>query len=351
MTAPPSLPRRSLLATTAALAGASSCAARPTGSDDQRPRRRVQAGISGAQPRHVLLAAYDLRAEGKGKAVDAVRRTLAAWTTPPARRLTVTVAVGPDLYRKLDLPAPDGLREPPAFPGDRLEERRCGGDLLVQLCADDPLACRRAAARLTAQAKDAFVPRWRQKGFLPPHAAHETPRNLFRFKDGTENPAQDELARWVWDGSGGTHLVYRRIRMDVDRFTALSRGRQEAVIGRHRGSGAPLGGRTERDDVDLYAKTPQGRYVIPADAHVRLAHSRLDSGARMLRRGYSYDDGSHDKGLLFIAYMRDPALFVRVQQRLADKDAMNAFTEHRASAIGYVLPAPGRGEHLGDRLA
>ncbi|WP_244164661.1 Dyp-type peroxidase [Streptomyces silaceus] len=351
MTAPPSLPRRSLLATAATLAGAGSCASRSPRPDDQRPGRRVQAGIAEAQPRHVLLAAYDLHAEGRGRAVDAVRRTLAAWTKPPTGRVTVTVAVGPDLYRKLDLPAPAGLREPPGFPGDRLEQRRCGGDLVVQLCAGDPLVCRRAAAHLTAQAKDAFGVRWRQKGFLPPHAAHETPRNLFRFKDGTENPTGDELARWVWDGNGGTHLVYRRIRMDVDRFTALPRGRQEEVIGRTRADGAPLGGRTERDEADLDAKTPQGRYVIPADAHLRLAHSRFDDGARMLRRGYSYDDGGHDKGLLFIAFMRNPELFVRVQQRLAERDAMNAFTEHRASAVGYVLPAPGRGEDLGDRLA
>ncbi|MEU7579435.1 Dyp-type peroxidase [Streptomyces sp. NPDC041068] len=354
MTAPPSLPRRSLLtATTVALTGASGCMPRGTEPDDERPQRRVQAGVSEAQPRHVLLIAYDVRTKGEAKATaaDGVRRALAAWTAHPVRRVTLTVAAGPDLYRKLGLPAPDGLRDLPAFPGDRLEARRSGGDLLVQLCADDPLACRRAAARLTDQAKGALGPRWRQSGFLPPHAARETPRNLFGFKDGTENPPPDELPRWVWDNGGGTHLVYRRIHMDVDRFTALPMDRQQNVIGRHRGSGAPLGARMEHDAVDLYAKTPQGRYVIPADAHVRLAHSRLDGGARMLRRGYSYDDGGDDKGLLFIAYMKDPALFVRVQQRLADEDAMSAFTEHRASAVGYVLPAPGPGEHLGDRLA
>ncbi|MGH4033134.1 Dyp-type peroxidase [Actinomycetota bacterium Odt1-20B] len=363
MTAPPSLPRRSLFAaTTVALAGASGCASRPTGSDDGRPQLRVQTGVSEAQPRHVLLAAYDVRVEGDGEGrepergrgrvvADRVRRALAAWSTQPTRRVTLTVAAGPGLYRKLGLRTPDRLQDLPAFPGDRLQARRSGGDLLVQLCADDPLACRNTAARLTDQARDALGLRWRQSGFLPPHAAHETPRNLFGFKDGTENPPRSELPHWVWDGSGGTHLVYRRIHMDVGRFTALPEDRQEDVIGRHLASGAPLGARTERDAVDLYAKTPQGRYVIPADAHVRLAHSRLDGGARMLRRGYSYDDGGDDKGLLFIAYMRDPALFVRVQQRLAAEDAMSAFTEHRASAVGYVLPAPGPGENLGDRLA
>ncbi|WP_069884013.1 Dyp-type peroxidase [Streptomyces luteocolor] len=353
MTSPPPPSRRFLLtATTVALAGASGCASRSAGRDDERPQRGTQAGVSEAQPRHVLMAAFDVQGSGRERAAgNGVRRALSEWSSRPPRGVTVTVAAGPGLYRKLRLPAPEGLRDLPAFPGDRLEARRSGGDLLVQLCADDPLACRRALTRLTAQARDALGLRWRQSGFLPPHDAHETPRNLFGFKDGTENPPQGELPRWVWNDSGGTHLVYRRIHMDVDRFTALPTGRQEEVIGRHRASGAPLGSRTERDAVDLYAKSPRGRYVIPADAHVRLAHSRLDGGARMLRRGYSYDDGHDDKGLLFLAYMRDPQLFVRVQQRLASEDAMSAFTEHRASAVGYVLPAPGPGERLGDLLA
>ncbi|WP_208609633.1 Dyp-type peroxidase [Streptomyces atriruber] len=353
MTSPLPLPRRSVLAgTTAALAGANGCAPRPSGRDDERPQHRVQEGVSEVQPRHVLVTAFDARATGKRRELaTGVRRVLAEWSRHPSRRVTLTVAAGPDLYHKLGLPTPEALRHLPAFPGDRLEARRSGGDLLVQLCADDPLICRRAATRLTAQAHDTLGLRWRQSGFLQPHAPHETPRNLFGFKDGTENPPQRELARWVWDDEGGTYLVFRRIRMDVDRFTALPTDRQEHVIGRHRASGAPLGSRTEHDAVDLYAKTPRGRYVIPADAHVRLAHSRLDGGARMLRRGYSYDDGRDDKGLLFLAYMRDPQLFIRVQQRLAGQDAMSAFTEHRASAVGYVLPAPGPGRHLGDLLA
>ncbi|MFF8616168.1 hypothetical protein [Streptomyces sp. NPDC015350] len=70
----------------------------------------------------------------------------------------------------------------------------------------------------------------------------------------------------------------------------------------------------------------------------------------MLRRGYSYDNNPHDHGLLFLAYLRDPALFTRVQERLAADDAMNPFIEHRASAVAQVLPAPPPGKPLGDQL-
>ncbi|MGW2180305.1 Dyp-type peroxidase [Streptomyces sp. NPDC001732] len=366
MTALPSPRRRTLLV--APIAAATACgtssatdstrtaspeaSTNPTGpgasGNGSRPVVRTQQGIATPQPAHVLLLAYDLSPARPTAA--AVRGVLSDWWARPAPDVTPTVATGPALHRKLGLTAPPRLKDLPPFPRDRLEARLGGGDILVQLCGRSASACDRAAARLTARATGVLATRWRQSGFLPPHAARETPRNLFGFKDGTENPRTDELARWVWHGDGSTYLVYRRIHMAVDAFDALPVTRQEQIVGRHRAGGAPLGGRHEHDPVDLYAKSPQGRYDIPADAHVRLAHSRLDGGARMLRRGYSYDDGAGDQGLLFLAYMRDPALFVRVQERLDAADAMNAFIEHRASFVGHVLPAPAPGGSLGDQL-
>jgi deferrochelatase/peroxidase EfeB len=52
--------------------------------------------------------------------------------------------------------------------------------------------------------------------------------------------------------------------------------------------------------------------ALPADAHVALAHPDANGGVRILRRGYSYVDGSDgfghlDAGLFFIAFCRDPA--------------------------------------------
>lgn len=138
--------------------------------------------------------------------------------------------------------------------------------------------------------------------------------------------------------------------MDVAAFAALPADRRDLVIGRRAGDGAPLTGSAEHDEPDVYAKNPDGSYVIPATAHVRLSSPRLDGGARMLRRGYSYDDGPDDRGLLFCAFMRDPAQFTRVQTRLATRDALNPFVQHQASAVAYVLPGAPEGATLGEQL-
>lgn len=61
----------------------------------------------------------------------------------------------------------------------------------------------------------------------------------------------------------------------------------------------------------------------------------------MLRRGYTYDNGAADQGLLFLAYMRDPTLFTRVRERLTTRDDLHPYAEHRASALAYV-PRPRR---------
>ncbi|WP_049656151.1 Dyp-type peroxidase, partial [Kitasatospora sp. MY 5-36] len=196
--------------------------------------------------------------------------------------------------------------------------------------------------------------RWTQSGFLARTAGGATPRNLFGFKDGTANPDGTESGQWVWGPPGpyehGTVLVYRRIRMDTAAFAALPVDHQEQVMGRRAGDGAPLTGTAEHDEPDIYAKNPDGSYLIPATAHVRLSSPRLDGGARMLRRGYNYDDGPGDRGLLFCAFMRDPAQFTRVQNRLAARDALNTFIEHTASAVAYVLPGAPEGGTLGEGL-
>ncbi|WP_424216646.1 Dyp-type peroxidase (plasmid) [Streptomyces sp. BI20] len=323
-------------------ASAPAPAAQPAGASAV-PARAVtgQRGIVDAPPPRLLLVRYALRDTTTAATLGAA---LASWArTDRADRTDLTAVTGtvgalPGLYRRLALPAPAALREPPAFPGDRLERGAGDGDLLVQWCGPTRAACAEAAEEFAGRLGAHLGTLGRQEGFLPATAAGATPRNLFGFKDGTENPPPADHAEWVWRPNGATYLVYRRIHMDTTGFGALPVPRQEAVIGRVRDSGAPLTGRRERDPVDLYAKSPAGRYVIPVDAHIRLAHSRLDRGARMLRRGYSYDHGPGDRGLLFLAYMRDPALFTRVQQRLADGDAMSAFVEHRASAVAYVPP-------------
>ncbi|MFI8815849.1 MULTISPECIES: Dyp-type peroxidase [unclassified Streptomyces] len=331
-----------------------------------------QAGVTAPQQPATHLLSFDLprttTATGRKTLRDvlgALTGTLATVTSdaPPdprlqggaTTRLTSLVGIGPSLAARLGLGVPASLIELPSFPGDRLDPRRSDGDVLVQLCAADRWTLTVAAELVGAAAHAAgAAPRWTQSGFMPRTAPGTTPRNLFGSRDGTANPDRTAAEQWVWNPSGAhlnsTVLVYRRIHMDVAGFAALPEAHRDRAIGRRAHDGAPLSGTAEHDEPDIYAKNPDGSYVIPATAHVRLASPRFDRGARMLRRSYSYDDGPADRGLLFCAFMRDPAQFTRVQNRLSARDALNPFLQHRASAVAYVLPgAPGTAT-LGEQL-
>ena len=138
-------------------------------------------------------------------------------------------------------------------------------------------------------------------------ASGGTPRNLHGFKDGTRNldTTDDELThQQLWaqpeDGAdwmvGGSYLVSRRIRMTIETWDRTSLREQEAVVGRHKGTGAPLGSADERDEPDFAATGDDGRPLIGDDAHVRLAHPDHNDGAPLRRRGYSFADGSSSTG-------------------------------------------------------
>ncbi len=168
-------------------------------------------------------------------------------------------------------------------------------------------------------------------------------------------PGDDARAKWM---AGGSYLVARRIRMTIETWDRDSLGDQEQVIGRHKRSGAPFGSQDEFSTLDLAAKGPDGGPLVPAQSHVRLAHPESNGGAALLRRGYSFVDGSDDlgrleAGLYFLAYQRDPrAQFVRIQQRLAGKhsDAMNEYITHVASGLYAIPPGVRRGGWWGETL-
>ncbi|MFE2547627.1 Dyp-type peroxidase, partial [Streptomyces sp. NPDC059355] len=100
--------------------------------------------------------------------------------------------------------------------------------------------------------------------------------------------------------------------------------------------GAPVGKSKERDEPFLKAMKPQ--------AHVRLAHPDSNDGATILRRGYSFTDGSDglgrlDAGLFFLAYQRDVRKgFIPIQRQLAKNDALNEYIQHVGSAVFAVPP-------------
>lgn len=121
--------------------------------------------------------------------------------------------------------------------------------------------------------------------------------------------------------AGGSYLVARRIRMNVETWDRTPLREQEEIFGRDKGEGAPVGRGGEHDEPFLPAMKP--------DAHVRLAHPDSNGGARMLRRGYSFTDGTDglgrlDAGLFFLAHQRDPRTgFIPVQTAPARHDVLN----------------------------
>ncbi|MBC2590289.1 MULTISPECIES: Dyp-type peroxidase [Rhodococcus] len=277
-------------------------------------------------------------------------------------RLTVTVGFGPAVFDVAGLAAqrPEWLRPLPAFSIDRLEERWSGGDLLVQVCADDPVTVSHATRTLAKSVRSLATVRWVQRGFrnaAGTKPAGTTMRNLMGQVDGTVNPAagSTDFDRQVWNPgtpawlAGGTSVVVRRIRMELDTWDELDRPARELAVGRDLASGAPLTGNREHDDPDFAATDVHGIPVIPPESHVARARPR-NANERFLRRGYNYDDPD-GAGLLFASYQADvDAQFVPVQQRLAEHDALNPWITPIGSAVFAVPPGFGPGGYPGDTL-
>ncbi len=287
----------------------------------------------------------------------------------PPSRLTLTIGFGPTLFEKdgrdrfgLRAKRPPALIDLPHFPGDELDPARSGGDICVQACADDPQVAVHAIRNLARIGFGVVSVRWSQLGFGKTSSTtpdRQTPRNLFGFKDGTRNIAGTDhkaLNEHVWaapgDGpawmSGGSYLVARRIRMHIEIWDRTSLKEQQDTFGRTKGEGNPYGARHEHDPVPLQA--------LPADSHVRLAHPDSNGGVRILRRGYSFTDGTDglgrlDAGLFFIAYQRDPRRqFVPLQTRLASADHLNEYIQHVGSGIWACPPGVRRGGFWGETL-
>jgi deferrochelatase/peroxidase EfeB len=357
-----------------------------------------QAGIGTAAQGRLHFAAFDLLSEDPGE----LRELMRLWTLAAAEastgemvgdvndvplappedtgetvgllpsRLTVTFGFGPSLFEKpgLGLAAkrPAALRPLPSLPGDELDPSEVGGDICVQACSDDPQVAFHAVRNLTRIGRGVVAMRWSQLGFgrtASTSRSQDTPRNLMGMKDGTANiRAEDseDMDRFVWVGDGGpawmgggTYMVTRRIRMLLEVWDRASLQDQERTIGRHKYSGAPLGGSEEFDPLPLDGQR-NGHPVIPVDAHVRLASAKENDGARILRRGYSFTDGVDEglgeleAGLFFISFQRNPEQFVAIQRRLGSLDALNEYIKHVGSALFAVPPGAAPGGYVGESL-
>ncbi|RJL22990.1 Dyp-type peroxidase [Bailinhaonella thermotolerans] len=385
-----------------------------------------QPGIETPQQRYAMFVAFDLETTDKdrkplpaAKIAAGFRSLMEQWTgvaerlmagRPPGARpgsrpesppgsgiadglapagLTLTFGLGPELFPRIGRESlrPGRLRPLPAFPGDRLRPAWCGGELLVQICADDPQVVSHAFRALRSRAPGIARLRWTQQGFLGTFG-DATPRNLFGHKDGTANPrpGTDPFDQAVWAAgtgepawfAGGTYLVFRKIRMDLPKWDTSTAREQDEAIGRRRDNGAPLSGGHEFTAADFARTGADGKPVIPADSHVALLQ-----GISMLRRSYNYDyafqglteplsaedvpehehppgtplhdhagggHDSYDSGTLFCAYVRDPEEFVRAQLKLVGTDRLNAFIQHTGSAVFAIPPGVQPGGTLAQAL-
>ncbi|GID69315.1 peroxidase [Actinoplanes cyaneus] len=332
-----------------------------------------QAGVAEDPPAHAAFAAFTL-APGTDRA--ALARMLRLLTDDAARltqgvpalgdtdaplaalpaRLTVTAGFGPGLYAAAGLPSP--VADLPAFTIDRLEKRWSGGDLLLQICADDPLTVAHTQRMLIKDARPFAAVRWVQQGFRRSpgvQASDHTQRNVLGQLDGTANPRGSLIDTAVWNPDGSTTLVVRRIRAEIEKWDILSVTDKENAVGRRMMSGAPLSGAAEHDEPDFTTLDASGLPAMPDFAHVTRAHV-TDPALKILRRPYNYDAapdaaGNPDAGLIFASYQRDIARqYVPIQQRLADKDLLNEWITPIGSAVFAVPPGCAPGGWIGEQL-
>lgn len=365
-----------------------------------------QAGITTAVQDHLYFVTLDVTTTDRAELVELLRRwteaadrlTTGAETAlggavaghpeappqdtgealglPPAR-LTLTFGIGATLFSRdgvdrfgLAAARPSKLIDMPEFAHDALDPARSGGDLCIQACANDPQVAVHAVRNLVRMGFGVTAVRWSQLGYGRTSSTvtgQATPRNMFGFKDGTHNILAEDtagLARHVWadraDGAawmaGGSYLVARRIRMAIEPWDRTSLAEQEEIVGRHKGSGAPLGAVDEFAPADLTAVRADGRPLIGVDSHIRLASSQELGGVRILRRGFTFVDGSDarghlDAGLFFLCFVRDPGTqFVPMQQALASRDVMMEYLVHTGSALFACPPGVGTGGYWGQGL-
>ncbi|MBN9101847.1 MULTISPECIES: iron uptake transporter deferrochelatase/peroxidase subunit [unclassified Pseudonocardia] len=377
------------VAGTGLVAGCSTAQGAPPAQDVVPFRGEHQAGIVTPAQDRLHFVALDLTTADRAQVVDLLQRWTAAAErmtagaeaapggavnrnpeTPPtdtgealglpASNLTLTFGMGASFFDKLGLAAqkPTALADLPRFTGDQVDPAISGGDLCIQACADDPQVAVHAVRNLVRMGFGTTTVKWSQLGFgrtSSTSTAQATPRNLFGFKDGTNNlKAEDPDALrdqlWVQPGDGpawhdgGTFLVARRIRMHIEIWDRTSLTEQERVFGRTKGQGAPIGRPAEFDAADFSAQGADGKPLIDARAHIRLASAQSLGGVQILRRGYNFVDGSDGQGhlnagLFFLAYMRDPQKqFVPMQRALAQKDVLMEYIEHTSSAV-FAIPA------------
>lgn len=295
---------------------------------------------------------------------------------PPADDLSIVVGVGASLFDDrfgLADRKPRELITMPFLANDRLDPRLSHGDISIVFEAGHSDTVQFALRQLMRRTRRDLVLRWMIDGYARGIGAGRaseaaTPRNLMGFKDGTSNLDVDDgtaMDRHVWVGPddgepewavGGSYQAVRIIRMLVEFWDRTRLAEQEALIGRSKVSGAPLGLTGEFTDPD-YPSDPEGTR-IPLDAHIRLANPRTPETDKnlILRRGFNYSRGFDgagrlDQGLAFVAYQRSlDDGFLAVQNRLKG-EPLEEYILPVGGGFFFTLPGvSGSDRFLGDQL-
>ena len=346
-----------------------------------------QTGITSAAPAAALMASFDLVANDRAEVRELLKTltdefdvlmsgkpvkdrgehyppldTGSLGTAPPPADLTLTLSIGASMFDErfgFTSRKPRELVTMTKLANDKLDQDRCHGDFLVTISGDSPDVCLFALRQVMRRTRSNLVLRWMVEGFNrreAPKPGKAQVRNLLGFKDGTANldPVDAGLMNeHVWVGNddnepawtvGGSYQAVRIIRMLVELWDRTQLGEQEAIIGRVKGSGAPLGKTDETDDPD-YASDPKGKR-IGLDAHIRLANPRTKATDKneILRRGFSYSRGFDtagrlDQGLAFVSYQKSlNDGFLAVQDRLSGEPLEEYI---RTEGGGYFFAFPG----------
>lgn len=280
-----------------------------------------------------------------------------------ASKLTVTFGFGPTFFNEggkdrfgIGSQMPRFLKEIPRMPNEKIDPAISGGDICIQVCAEDQQVAFHAVRNFIRLATGFATVNWLQEGFISSGKSGETPRNLFGYKDGTANILHQTSEGYkdvVWAGDGepawlqgGSYMAYRKIRMLLEVWDRSSLTDQQDTFGRFKESGAAYGKKGEFDTPD-----PS---LMPVGSHVRLAK---ESKQLIHRRGYSYTDGVDPRtgnvnaGLLFISYQRNPdEQLIPMLKLMQSQDLLNEYILHVGSGL-FACPGGLReGQYIGQNI-
>jgi deferrochelatase/peroxidase EfeB len=353
-----------------------------------------QAGITNRPPEHLLLASFNF-AEGAEprQAIEALRNVveheLESRLDPPNEDktlpsaetgelgfqpnydrafLTITLGLSESGVTKLALPEPPAdLRTIPWSDLVDAPPTDVGGDLVLQICADNLYICEHVVRRVEEELGDkftlntAFIGSQRYNS-RPGRTSRREGRALIGFLDGTSNldprhsqddaelvfvdpkkvgdypdnppaePPAEQVEYGQQPGKGphfppdlspkptsepdwtkeGTYMTVQVSTFNTQEWDKEPQNDQEQTVGRFKVSGASLDLADEDDDLE---KEPafaaeQGDTKVAVTAHIRKANPRggpIDAKRRIFRRGYPLIGpgiGELQRGLIFIAFGR-----------------------------------------------